>query len=460
MKITTTIEVKSGGESLVIEFPIRPACILLPEESKHTYRKNCAISDSNTKMIDLMRNFEVFNLEMIDQRELFRGSQFLYKWASNDAFLIYTKIMWTIGLLTNIALAKSIAIQGDSERELTPWMVYHEPWNTIVNKLSLFQVLFCWILLLTWSAYTFQNLVKKNEQKFITFNPSLNKDSPFWSAKIILYDSFVTNPVVTSMFFHIVFCVLAMYASPFFHSFHLLLIINVSPILKDVVRAVTLNFSQILLTLLLLIFLCFMFSIWIIDAFPRQWDDEDDNLNCESLLTCFMFVFNYGLRSGGGIGEAMDAMNKDNDNFTKWTLMEILFWFIINVIGLNIVFGIIVDTFAGLRSEGEKRSSDTKDVCFVCGIHRSEFTKANVDFDKHIREKHDPWKYVYYLFFIKEKGENEMDGVESFIWDQFLRKKCGWLPIGHTRYLDNDDSDEIKELLGKVTALDGKFGGF
>ena len=43
---------------------------------------------------------------------------------------------------------------------------------------------------------------------------------------------------------------------------------------------------------------------------------------------------------------------------------------IINVIFMNIIFGIIIDTFAELRDKNTKREQDIENVCFICSLDR------------------------------------------------------------------------------------------
>jgi hypothetical protein len=43
---------------------------------------------------------------------------------------------------------------------------------------------------------------------------------------------------------------------------------------------------------------------------------------------------------------------------------------IIILLFFNIIFGIIIDTFAGLRDEAAVMEDDMKNVCFICGTDR------------------------------------------------------------------------------------------
>lgn len=58
---------------------------------------------------------------------------------------------------------------------------------------------------------------------------------------------------------------------------------------------------------------------------------------------------------------------KDNQSeFLEKTAFELVFFLIINVLSLNIVFGIIIDTFADLRQIHSIKENDIKNVCFIC----------------------------------------------------------------------------------------------
>lgn len=77
-------------------------------------------------------------------------------------------------------------------------------------------------------------------------------------------------------------------------------------------------------------------------------------------------------------------------------------------------------------------ASDKKNNCFVCGNTRLDFSKAGINFDNHIEDKHDAWKYIYYILYLEYKGESELSGLEYFVWGQIQAKKTNWIPIGNT----------------------------
>ena len=52
---------------------------------------------------------------------------------------------------------------------------------------------------------------------------------------------------------------------------------------------------------------------------------------------------------------------------------DLTFFFLIIIIWMNIIFGIIIDTFAALRDEKNMKDNDEHNKCFICGIDRGMF---------------------------------------------------------------------------------------
>ena len=55
-----------------------------------------------------------------------------------------------------------------------------------------------------------------------------------------------------------------------------------------------------------------------------------------------------------------------------------------------------------------------------------------MSFDKHVNGLHNPKNYIYFLMHLRCKPEDEFDGVESYVYDQYCRRKTNWAPIENT----------------------------
>ena len=82
---------------------------------------------------------------------------------------------------------------------------------------------------------------------------------------------------------------------------------------------------------------------------------------------------------------------------------------------LNIVFGIIVDSFAVLRDKKKDVEEDIMNKCFICDLDRNTFDTYSDGFQKHVKEEHNLWDYVAFIAYLKTKDPTEYTGIESTI---------------------------------------------
>ena len=78
---------------------------------------------------------------------------------------------------------------------------------------------------------------------------------------------------------------------------------------------------------------------------------------CNDYLHCFISVFGFGLRAGGGIGDVLQYPDYQQDlsKYIQRFLFDYAFFALVILIYFNILSGIIIDTFGDLR---EKKSRD------------------------------------------------------------------------------------------------------
>lgn len=432
---------------------------MLSEDAKKVYLADCNISDANTKMLDLMRNFKQFDIQMEGNIHFYIRHPFLYWLFSNDNFKFYTLFVWYCSFAINIFMAFTVQrVNGD----LKPTQ---EIYNTILKVA-------CWILsgvsficLVCWFFFQYRQVVQISTEDFKFDNPGRNPNSISSLFEILLIKSFFVKPTPLNMLLHTIFCGLGGTFSYYLISLNLLLVVNISRTAKFVLTATFLHFDQLVLTLVLTVFVIYSYSLVIAENYYGSLDyGGDDDLDlCKDLKTCFFFIINWGLRNGGGIADSMQVV-KPTDKFYPKSLFEVSFFMVVNVIALNIIFGIIIDTFSQLRDEEHERDIDKRNHCFVCGKLRSDFAKKNLDFQHHILNEHDPWNYVYFIYYLKNKGEDDLNGLEYFTWRNYQENNTSWVPIGDTLYLSNEENDledveeRINSLNSTLSQMDTKIG--
>ena len=155
---------------------------------------------------------------------------------------------------------------------------------------------------------------------------------------------------------------------------------------------------------------------------------------CMSTMHCFLSCMNYGVRGGGGIGENLPTQTAVKENIQGFyfrAVYDLSFFLIIITILLNIIFGIIIDTFAILRDEQNVKTTDINNKCFICGIERPTFERdTELGFKHHVDNDHCIWQYVNFIIHLKSIDTSELNGTESFILDLFNNSDYKWFPIG------------------------------
>ena len=116
-------------------------------------------------------------------------------------------------------------------------------------------------------------------------------------------------------------------------------------------------------------------------------------------------LFNQGLRMGGGIGDYLGggdppSITEEHATWMQRTFFDLVFFLVVTVILLNVVFGIIIDTFGDLRDQKKDKDENKVTMCFVCGLEQRELKAGGVSWAKHIGEQHHMWNYIYYLMHI------------------------------------------------------------
>lgn len=127
------------------------------------------------------------------------------------------------------------------------------------------------------------------------------------------------------------------------------------------------------------------------------------------------------------------------------------------IIMLNIVQGIIIDTFAILREDHDRNTADRENKCFICGMERDFIERiTNKPFKYHTRYEHNEWNYILYIAYIQGKDETEYTGIESCLKDQIERMDFVWIPQHQALSVKETENSVEKLLVDKATRIEDK----
>jgi len=88
---------------------------------------------------------------------------------------------------------------------------------------------------------------------------------------------------------------------------------------------------------------------------------------------------------------------------------------------LQMLCGIIVDTFLSQREKNKEMEEDKNNVCFICGLDKiaisKYYTQSEYKFNEHIKLDHYLWNYMFAVFNV-----TMMDNPNFFL-DKVIREE-------------------------------------
>uniref|UniRef100_A0A8C3VJG6 Inositol 1,4,5-trisphosphate receptor n=1 Tax=Catharus ustulatus TaxID=91951 RepID=A0A8C3VJG6_CATUS len=505
-KHTAQIEIVRSDRTMEqIVFPVPSICEFLTKESKLRIYYTTERDEQGSKINDFfLKSEDLFN-EMNWQKKL-RAQPFLYWCARNMSF--WSSISFNLAVLMNLLVAFFYPFKGIRGGTLEPHLS-GLLWTAMLISLA--------IVIALPKPHGIRALIASTILRLI-FSVGLQPTLFLLGAfnvcnKIIFLMSFVGNCgtftrgykamiMDVEFLYHLLYlliCALGLFVHEFFYSLLLFDLVYREETLLNVIKSVTRNGRSIILTAVLALILVYLFSIvgylffkddFILEVdklpnetlLPGQWqqltplgfensencssiipsdqliteemEEENKEHTCETLLMCIVTVLSHGLRSGGGVGDVLRKPSKEEPLFAARVIYDLLFFFMVIIIVLNLIFGVIIDTFADLRSEKQKKEEILKTTCFICGLERDKFDNKTVTFEEHIKEEHNMWHYLCFIVLVKVKDSTEYTGPESYVAEMIKERNLDWFPRMRAMSLVSSDSEgeqnELRNLQEKL----------
>ncbi|KAM4046679.1 inositol 1,4,5-trisphosphate-gated calcium channel ITPR3 isoform 2-T2 [Anomaloglossus baeobatrachus] len=508
-KHTAQIEIVRSDRSMEqIVFPVPNICKFLTEETKHRVFTTTEQDEQGSKVSDFFDQSSFLHNEMEWQKKL-RSMPLIY-WFSRRMTLWGT-ISFNLAVFINLIIAffypyvegTSIGILDSPITSLIFWaMVCFSVMSLFTKRYGLRPLIVALILRSVYylgigpTLYILGGLNLTNKIVFVVSFVG-NRGTFIRGYKAMIMDMeflYHVAYILTSFF--------GIFIHELFYSILLFDLIYREETLFNVIKSVTRNGRSILLTALLALILVYLFSIvgflflkddfiMEVDRLPQapltmahsmgsssfseycgkdqadctsevtildNTEDEDDGTEraCDTLLMCILTVLNHGLRNGGGVGDILRKPSKEESLFPARVIYDLLFFFIVIIIVLNLIFGVIIDTFADLRSEKQKKEEVLKTTCFICGLERDKFDNKTVSFEEHIKEEHNIWNYLYFIVLVRVKNKTDYTGPESYVAQMIKSKNLDWFPRMRAMSLVSNEGEgeqnEIRSLQDKLNS--------
>ena len=219
------------------------------------------------------------------------------------------------------------------------------------------------------------------------------------------------------------------------YAFHLLYVVLGNDILQRVMTSVTKNGQALGYVALLILILIYIYSL-VAFAFMREYFNHEEGKFCDNMWQCFVTSVRTGLLSGGGLGEAMSEYGPRQMFGPAGiagvagikSVFDVSFFVLVTLIGLNVVFGIIVDTFSELRAERNEVADTIENECFVCALKSADFDHYGNGWQQHVKKEHHMWDYLYFLRHLDEKSPSMYTYLEQHVAEMIFLEDYSFFP--------------------------------
>jgi hypothetical protein len=210
--------------------------------------------------------------------------------------------------------------------------------------------------------------------------------------------------------------------------------------MKVVIDSVVLRYKQFLVAGCVIFIFVLFYALLSFLFFRSEFFNYDLNENtCDSFLICTLNILNFGMRAGS-LGFGMKSIHDPlywPEFFLDW-----FFYFSCILILLNVINGIIVDTFQQLREDNIKIEQIKNGQCFICSIKCEEFEIKGIDFQKHLFEEHRISNYFHYIVKLKKTDEFELNAIDYQVFCSIKERKMDFIPIKRAICITEDEEVE------------------
>lgn len=268
--------------------------------------------------------------------------------------------------------------------------------------------------------------------------------------KLLIMEQFFQIIFYSGNIYNLIYFVLSCvgFKTIFVYPFLLLDIVRRNENLRYILKAVTQNKRQLGLTILLGLIFVYLFGVIGFVVFADYYL-EDGFYYCGSLISCVTYTLYYGIRAGGGIGENLRNTSKSDSLYGLRTIFDLFFFIIVIIVLLNIIFGIIIDTFGELRDKRKKIEEDINNVCVICGKQKFEFELRGSGWNEHIQLEHNLFSYLAYIIYIRRKPFSECDGLEKSVKLKIRDDNVSFLPktaMCFVKETEEGENSMLKEI--------------
>lgn len=188
--------INNNGECTKAYYPMLPKVYFLTAKSVNSFRAECRIEQSTTKLMDLMSYVEQFDIEMEINNTLNDKYNLISKILSGDAFAIYKKGLWILGFFINLLVIGYYEIINGELK------IADENIAFVVYGLSMVKLFLCFLIINLWFMFRYNAIRKIEREKFMIKDPGVNPETCMNWLHVAVFQSILLQDSALNFILH------------------------------------------------------------------------------------------------------------------------------------------------------------------------------------------------------------------------------------------------------------------
>jgi len=440
------IEIMWDGQLEHVIFPVPAMAKYFTSDMQRYHFKNLDFTSSDTKLLSFVDCCDPAFEEL--QLHAFLGQKKVLRYVLVNSNRILIAMFWlaiaiNIYVSTTLYVDTSVSVTvGEPRRAKWARWTSHE----LEKILFITAVSFSFVIGFTMCGITYATAgmlrVKLYVKKYPIPKSKFRRFTRFLTATFLL----VSEPLSLWYLVYASLAAVGLFSgqsdptTKVVYPFLLLDVVPRSQTLQNVVSAFVRPARQLIYTFFFVAVIINIFAIFSFSFFGENYSNQE----CDAMWTCFLSLVDQALRAGGGVGEAYPDSATFNQLHLKLNniVFNLCFFILVTIVLLNVVFGVIVDTFSALREESNQKRNHLKGFCFICGMSAEEIEKnSKRSFQYHNQNVHKMWDYLFFYIYLHQKPASELNGCEQYVMQSIKDRQSSWFPVPSNDKIEHSTGD-------------------
>ena len=441
---STQVEILKDDTLQTQYFPILPYWKFDSEEPKEIFLEKVNRTNSKTKWESLIRESDYLIIELKVNYWLTHEQNKIGQILQRNVNLWSDLLMYFWFLLNVIILASYNITNGSRTHDPNLGSLNTNQTKALMSAIGSFTLILISIILFNLLVSEIPIKVKKHRVKMEERDKKIKANGRDYKFGKVgdFYDKFyniitliirIATDIRLLYFIGLfILTILGLAVDPFYYTYLISYLIYRSTTLMYVLQAVWIPKYSIALTIGLLFIVTYILTIVSYTFYATQYPDN----TWYSLWSCFIISYDQTFKTGSGVGGYLSAAYYPTGSSESISYGRVIYdniqYLIIYVLLINMITGIIIDTFGELRQKNYERYIDSKSSCFICEKSLEDLEKlyGTDGFNYHINTHHNLWDYLFFIAYLhtKMKTGKQLNTLELYTYRKIENDDQTWLP--------------------------------